>query len=787
MAPSRRKVTARKDVETQTEVPSTGRRKAAARRSVKTQTEVHKRHASVQVTGCSECHSLALEVPVDGSCACFRCDQINDLLSMVVCLKEEVERLRSIKDSENEIDWWCQALLASGSRNIAEAPQGACPPRLPHKQVIERSMQTDGAPATVRPQPSPTPSNSNEELRGVGLLAEPLSYSSRSDQNSLREKDGWKQIPARRAGYPRPRPCSVPQVPLQNRFEALEPVEEVSVDVEAGPSVREPRGNTKTILFSSCIETDEYYKDSIDISHNKACNNSVSVQTRFARRGRGPSAMGQKLCTWFRSTRTACAETQEAAGSEEPACVLCGRVDEYSTILGRRREGDGFYFHSFCVLCFVCGSSGATIICADLDCERSFHLPCASEGQCVTQHFNRYRAFCWEHRPQQAVQAAPELNTTCIICMEPVDDSRSYGTMVCPACQHAWFHRACIQEQALSAGIYCFQCPLCRDWNSLIPEMLTMGIRIPFRNPTWEDNNAYAALGDRHRRCDASDCLYPLGREQLGEGPWQLLLCSSCAAQGTHRLCSNLSQDTTSWECDSCAGEGTASGTSSALAGLSNTSQQGLQPSESSVSPESSSSGTSSQAPSGPDHRSCVPESSGLSIQSRTDRRRIPARLRRDENILNESRGRRGRTHSAALMAESSTDSTNLRCRQGQRARTRSRSPLRRRAPESASRPQRHRGSGPTATPGAQSCTRSSSTPAAPGSSRASPAADGSPSRHPGRARTRSRSPLHRRAADTDSQPRRRRTSRSRRRGPAQGRSYSRVPRRAQHITGRPC
>ncbi|XP_072204670.1 PHD finger protein 7-like [Excalfactoria chinensis] len=559
--------------------------------------------------------------------------------------------------------------------------------------------------------------------------------------------------------------------------------------------------------------------------------------------------MGQKLCTWFRSTRTACAETQEAAGSEEPAgtagteqprdnpggtwprkaltavtlsspaCVLCGRVDEYSTILGRRREGDGFYFHTFCVvfasglclpgtdnrnacfrfedlrrtvreaeqrLCFVCGSSGATIICADLDCERSFHLPCASEGQCVTQHFNRYRAFCWEHRPQQAVQAAPEPNTTCIICMEPVDDSRSYGTMVCPACQHAWFHRACIQEQALSAGIYCFQCPLCRDWSSLIPEMLTMGIRIPFRNPTWEDNNAYAALGDRHRRCDASDCLYPLGREQLGEGPWQLLLCSSCAAQGTHRLCSNLSQDTTSWECDSCAGEGTASSTSSGLAGLSTTSQQGLQPSESSVSPESSSSGTSSQAPSGPDHRSCVPESSGLSIQSRTDRRRIPARLRRDQNILNESRGRRGRTHSAALMAESSTDSTNLRCRQGQRARTRSRSPLRRRAPESASRPQRHRGSGQTATPGAQSCTRSSRTPAAPGSSRASPAAHRSPFRHPGRARTRSRSPLHRRAADTDSQPRRRRTSRSRRRGPAQGRSRSRVPRRAQHITGRP-
>ncbi|XP_072186749.1 uncharacterized protein [Excalfactoria chinensis] len=453
-------------------------------------------------------------------------------------------------------------------------------------------------------------------------------------------------------------------------------------------------------------------------------------------------------------------------------------------------------------LCFVCDISGASITCAEPRCERSFHLPCAYEGQCVTQYFGLYRAFCWEHRPQQAVQAAPEPDTTCIICMETVGDSRSYGTMVCPACQHAWFHRACIQRMALGCGLQRFHCPNCRDAQTFLQDMLTLGIRIPFRIPIWWENVAYAGLAVWYRRCVASDCHYPQGRLQSGEGPWELLLCSSCAARGTHRLCSHLSDSTTIWECNACAGEGTASGTSSGLAGLSNTSQQGLQPSESSVATESSSSGTSSQAPSGPDHRSCVPESSGLSIQRRTDRRRIPARLRGDENIFNESRGRRGRTHNAAAIAESSTDSTsqgtsrssrrcpalgyNLRCRQGQRARTRSRSPLRRRAPESASRPQRHRGSGQTATPGAQSCTRSSTTPAAPGSSRASTTADGSPSRHPGRARTRSRSPLHRRPADTDSQPRRRRTSRSRRRGPAQGRSRSRVPRRAQHITGRP-
>ncbi|XP_072189975.1 PHD finger protein 7-like [Excalfactoria chinensis] len=579
--------------------------------------------------------------------------------------------------------------------------------------------------------------------------------------------------------------------------------------------------------------------------------------------------MGQKLCKWLRSTRTACAETQEAAGSEEPACVLCGRVDEDSGILGCKVEIDGLYIHEFCVifanglcqymegsnearfcaeditrtvreaeqtLCFVCGSSGATVICAEPGCEQSFHLPCAYEGQCVTQFFGALRAFCWEHSPQQAVQAEPAPDTTCIICMEPVGDSRSYGTMVCPACQHAWFHRACVQvealpsprghrrrsaaasstqltptllvfllqEQALSAGIYCFRCPHCRDKESFLREMLNVGIRIPFRKPTWDDNYTYSSLGVRYERCVAINCLYPLGRGHSGEGPWEMLLCSSCAARATHRRCSQLSNSTTSWECDSCAaGEGTASSTRSRLAGLTTTSQQGLRPSRGS-STESSSSGTSSQAPPGPAHRSGVPESSGLSIQRRTDRRGITPRARRDANSFNESRGRRGRTRNAAPIAgSSSTDSAsqgtsrssrrcpalryNRRCRQGQRARTRSRSPLRRRAPASPSRPQRHRGSRQTATPGAQSCTRSSSTPAAPGSSRASPTDHGSPCRHPGRARTRSRSPLHRRAADTDSQPRRRRTSRSRRRGPAQGRSRSRVPRGAQHITGRPC
>ncbi|OXB51428.1 hypothetical protein ASZ78_000704, partial [Callipepla squamata] len=295
------------------------------------------------------------------------------------------------------------------------------------------------------------------------------------------------------------------------------------------------------------------------------------------------------------STEQPLGQPSEAAGPSgkaltavvlsSPACVLCGQVDAVSDILGKKHERDGVFFHAYCVLfanglcklkekriyhfsrkdvirtveqaeqthCIVCGKTGASITCAQTGCGRSFHLPCASKAECVTQYFNEYRSFCWEHRPQQAVEAVPLQDTTCIICMDPVGDSISYGTMVCPCCQHAWFHRACVQEQALCAGIYCFRCPICRDRDRFIREILTLGIRIPVRSqhhweaaagdwveeegchglvlvpaqwvlmmfppfsdrrPRWEDSDAYASLLERHGRCDASECHYPHGREQ---------------------------------------------------------------------------------------------------------------------------------------------------------------------------------------------------------------------------------------------------------------------------------
>ncbi|OXB58168.1 hypothetical protein ASZ78_006940, partial [Callipepla squamata] len=118
--------------------------------------------------------------------------------------------------------------------------------------------------------------------------------------------------------------------------------------------------------------------------------------------------------------------------------------------------------------CFVCGKRGASISCAQAGCDRSFHLPCASEGECVTQYFDE------------------------------------------------------------------------------------------FRFPTWEIDEEFEPEPWSHSRCDASECRYRYGREEAARsGPWELLVCSSCAARGTHRRCSDLSDSMSTWVCNSCAGEGT--------------------------------------------------------------------------------------------------------------------------------------------------------------------------------------------------------------------------------------
>ncbi|XP_031445097.1 PHD finger protein 7-like [Phasianus colchicus] len=388
--------------------------------------------------------------------------------------------------------------------------------------------------------------------------------------------------------------------------------------------------------------------------------------------------------------------TKKPAGSWEPGekCVLCAQGEVDPCIYGRKWIIKGVYFHEFCVVfsggllqqartqegkenlslpdiilaikqaeqthCFVCDKRGAFITCAETGCDRSFHLPCASEGECVTQYFEEFRCFCWEHRQQQAVGAVPAQDTPCIICMDSVGDSTSYSTMVCPSCQCAWFHRTCIQRLALYAGII-LHCPHCKDEDEFFDDMAAMGIHIPHRGPMW-DSNLYAQKGDKSKCCSASECRYPHGREQAGEGPWELLLCSSCAVQGTHRRCSNLRQTTTTWECNTCAGEGTSSSCNVDSAGPSTTIQLGLGSFQSPTASERRSScSLTSQASSRPSQSSKVSESSVLPSQRRTEWRRICLRLHRNDDVSDEPQGCCGSVESSASNSASQGTSQSSR------------------------------------------------------------------------------------------------------------------------------
>ncbi|XP_021250136.1 PHD finger protein 7-like isoform X2 [Numida meleagris] len=496
---------------------------------------------------------------------------------------------------------------------------------------------------------------------------------------------------------------------------------------------------------------------------------------------------------------------RKASDSEEPACVLCGREDVDPDICGRTFEQYGFVVHEFCLMfahidfedsptpegnmgiplftimhkvkqanqkqCCVCGERGAAITCASRGCERSFHLPCAADGECITQFFGQHRSFCWEHRPQQAIQEAPAEDTTCVICIETVGDRLSYHTLVCPACTHAWFHRGCIQRQALNTGTLLFQCPSCRNDTLFCTEMSTMGIQIPARIPEWVDEFDPSLL-QRHRRCDASTCLNPGGREQSQRGgPWQLVLCRSCAAEGTHRQCSDLSTRRTAWECDSCAGLGTAASTISELAGPSTSNRDGLGPSHNPQEHEDSRPGPASQAALGPSHSSQLPELSSSTSEPQTEQGTMRSPFPDHQDTSEQRQDGRGRRRTPAPSAESSSHPSTRRGtsqssreataaarrrrpRQRGTSRIRSRSPLQGRAPSSQSRTRRPRGSRPTPAPAAHNRTPSTTRRATRRSLRASLRSNtGEGPRQPGEARTRRRSSVARRATNVRRRP----------------------------------
>lgn len=88
-----------------------GMSSALTRKDAATRTEMLWKQTAIQTSGCGECQKLSLVwngSKVDSS---MRRDQVHDLLSVVVELREQVEMLTSIREPK-EINGWDQALAS---------------------------------------------------------------------------------------------------------------------------------------------------------------------------------------------------------------------------------------------------------------------------------------------------------------------------------------------------------------------------------------------------------------------------------------------------------------------------------------------------------------------------------------------------------------------------------------------------------------------------------------------------------------------------------------------------
>lgn len=277
--------------------------------------------------------------------------------------------------------------------------------------------------------------------------------------------------------------------------------------------------------------------------------------------------------------------------SKNLACIFCRRNDDCPNKYGEKKtyEKWNFSVHYYCLLmssgiwqrgkeeegvygfliedirkevtrasklkCAVCKKNGASIGCVVPQCKRSYHLPCGLQKECIFQFTGNFASFCWKHRPVQAITSNKYRDSLpCTICLEFIEPVPSYNILQSPCCKNAWFHRDCLQVQAINAGVFFFRCTLCNNTDIFQKEMLRMGIHIPEKDASWElEENAYQELLQSHDRCDVRRCHCKKGRDyNEPNSKWEVKRCQCCGSSGTHLACSSLQSWEQNWECLDC-------------------------------------------------------------------------------------------------------------------------------------------------------------------------------------------------------------------------------------------
>ncbi|XP_013365840.1 PREDICTED: G2/M phase-specific E3 ubiquitin-protein ligase [Chinchilla lanigera] len=277
--------------------------------------------------------------------------------------------------------------------------------------------------------------------------------------------------------------------------------------------------------------------------------------------------------------------------SQNLACVFCRKNDDCANKYGEKKTNEKWNLtvHYYCLLmssgiwqrgkeeegmygflvedirkevnrasklkCSVCKKNGASIGCVAPRCKRSYHFPCGLQRECIFQFTGNFASFCWKHRPVQIITPNNYRDSVpCTICLEFIAPVPTYSVLRSPCCKNAWFHRDCVQVQAINAGVFFFRCTICNNSDIFQKEMLRMGIHIPEKDASWElEENAYQELLEPYEHCDVRRCRCKEGRDYNGpDSKWEIKRCQCCGSSGTHLACSSLRSWEQNWECSEC-------------------------------------------------------------------------------------------------------------------------------------------------------------------------------------------------------------------------------------------
>ncbi|XP_060666158.1 pineapple eye protein [Drosophila nasuta] len=191
--------------------------------------------------------------------------------------------------------------------------------------------------------------------------------------------------------------------------------------------------------------------------------------------------------------------------------------------------------------CFYCLGPGASIECHK--CHAIFHLACGMESHCVNYFRDDFRSYCKDCAPrdkyQKQLMAAPQSvfkNLRCDICFDSIRVFILSKVVYGDCCRKGFAHKVCMRRYAYSSGYY-LRCLWCRDVK-FHETIKLQSVFVPDRDATWElQKNAYSELHSKPLHCDEAECLCPKGRSYSKTYNWNIQLCITCAAYGSHFKC----------------------------------------------------------------------------------------------------------------------------------------------------------------------------------------------------------------------------------------------------------